>query len=47
MPGPVPGIHVFNALEKDVDARDIGVQSTPSFGRLCTGMTTTSRLVIR
>jgi hypothetical protein len=40
MAGLVPAIHVFDRLgSKDVDARDIGVLSTPFFERLCAGMT--------
>jgi hypothetical protein len=42
MAGLVPAIHVFiyfSSLQKDVDARDIGVLSTPFFERLRAGMT--------
>ena len=39
MPGLVPGIHALLCGNKGVDGRDIGVRSTPSFGRLCPAMT--------
>jgi hypothetical protein len=39
MPGFMLGIHASFATTKGMDARVIGVRSTPSFGRLCPGMT--------
>ena len=39
MAGLVPAIHVLFHTIEDVDARHIGVQSTPSFRRLWPGMT--------
>jgi hypothetical protein len=40
MAGPVPAIRLdYLTPSKDVDARDIGVLSTPFFERLSTGMT--------
>jgi hypothetical protein len=39
MAGLVPAIHVFLCCDQDVDARHIGVQSTPFFERLWPGMT--------
>ena len=43
MAGLVPAIHVFVTTQnQDVDARDIGVLSTPFFERLCAGMTINS-----
>jgi hypothetical protein len=40
MAGLVPAIHVLQIEKKGVDARGIGgAEATPSFGRLCPGMT--------
>jgi hypothetical protein len=48
MAGLVRAIHVFAPTDsKDVDARDIGVLSTPFFERLCAGMTKESLVRLR
>jgi hypothetical protein len=41
MPGLVPGIHIFDSLDQDVDGRAWAKEVTPFFERLCPAMTQT------